>query len=117
MKISTIGLIASLVLAGVSYAGQESRTFEGEIMDSACASMGSHQAMMQKEGSKDAKECTEKCVQAGSAYVLYDSATKTVYQLDDQQKPKQFAGQKVRITGTYDQNSKTIHVTNIEPEP
>jgi len=60
------------------------------------------------------KMCTQKCVQMGGKYVLYDAAKKAVYQLDDQDKAKEFAGQKVKITGTYDEASKTIHITTIE---
>jgi hypothetical protein len=45
--------------------------------------------------------------------VLYDSATKKVYQLDDQTKPEQFAGKSVKVTGTLSKD--TIHVTDIEP--
>jgi hypothetical protein len=54
------------------------------------------------------------CVKAGSKFVLYNSASKTVYQLDDQQKPRDFAGQKVKVVGTYDTGTKTIHVEKIE---
>jgi hypothetical protein len=60
------------------------------------------------------KMCTQKCVQMGGKYVLYDAAEKAVYQLDDQDKAKEFAGQKVKVTGTYDEASKTIHITTIE---
>jgi hypothetical protein len=51
----------------------------------------------------------------GGKYVLYDAASKKVYQLDDQTKPQQFAGQNVKITGTLDESSETIHVTDIAP--
>jgi hypothetical protein len=46
--------------------------------------------------------------------VLIDPETKTVYQLDNQQKPEPFAGQRVRISGTYDEPSKTMHIESIE---
>jgi hypothetical protein len=46
--------------------------------------------------------------------VLYDASTKTVYQLDDQKKPKRFAGKNVTVTGRFDAASKTIHVANIK---
>jgi hypothetical protein len=59
--------------------------------------------------------CTVNCVKKmGSKYVLYNAAKKTVYQLDDQTKPEQFAGAKVKITGTLDKATQTIHVTSIE---
>jgi hypothetical protein len=50
----------------------------------------------------------------GGKFVLYDAATKATYMLDDQEKPKEFAGQKVKVTGTYDKATKTIHVESIE---
>jgi hypothetical protein len=37
-----------------------------------------------------------------------------IYQLDDQKKPQSFAGQKVQVTGTLDNATKTIHVTDIK---
>jgi hypothetical protein len=51
---------------------------------------------------------------SGGKYVLYDSSTKTVYELDDQKKPERFAGEKVTVTGNLDVASKTIHVANIK---
>lgn len=63
---------------------------------------------------KTAKACTLGCVKAGAQYVLYDSATKTTYQLDDQKKPEQFAGQEVTVTGNLDPADGTIHVANIK---
>jgi len=90
------------------------RTYTGEIMDAACAKMGSHKMMMKKEGTTDAKECSDKCVQAGSKYVLYNSATKRTYQLDDQDKAKELSGQKVKVTGSYNRKTKTIHVESME---
>lgn len=63
---------------------------------------------------KTAKDCTVGCISHGAKYVLYDSATKTVYELDDQKKPEQFAGAKVMVTGTLDDSTHTIHVATIK---
>ena len=93
---------------------QENKTFTGEIMDLQCAAMGSHEQMMKPEGAKDAKECTLKCVAMGGRFVLYDSAHGAFYQLDDQEKAKQFAGQKVKVFGSLSAASKSIHVQNIQ---
>jgi hypothetical protein len=94
----------------------KARTFTGEIWDSDCAKMGSHEQMMKGEGSKNAKECTLSCVSGmGSKFVLYDQSKKAIYQLSDQDKPKEYAGQRVTVTGTYDSASKTIQVQSIEP--
>ena len=48
MKKLMFGLVASLVLVGISYAAPKDRTFSGEIMDSQCAQSGSHDEMMKK---------------------------------------------------------------------
>jgi hypothetical protein len=115
MKKLAVSLGGVFILVGLSFAAPADKTFTGEIMDSACASMGSHSGMMAKEGGpKTAKACTAACVKGGAKYVLYDSATKTTYQLDDQTKPEQFAGDKVKVMGTYDAASKTIHVADIK---
>jgi hypothetical protein len=50
----------------------------------------------------------------GDVYVLKVSDT-TSYKLDDQEKAKQFNGQKVRVTGEVDLNTNQIHVQKIEP--
>jgi len=108
--------LAVLILLAVGFSAAADMTYSGEIMDSACAKMGSHDEMMKAHaGIKDAKGCTLGCVKGGAKFVLYDAASKTVYELDDQQKPMQFAGDKVKVMGTLDKATKTIHVTDIKP--
>ena len=121
MRKIAIGAVGSLILLAAGVAVAKDKTFSGEIFDSQCAKMGSHETMLKKEGmgemkddAKAKKMCTVNCVKMGGKYVLYAAAKKTVYQLDDQQKPEQFAGQKVKITGTYDKATQTIHVTSIQ---
>lgn len=122
MKRSVLGLGAALLLAfTVAQAAPRiqndqttsPRTFRGEIMDSACAQMGSHKQMEAKEGTKNAKDCTEACVKNGSTLVLYNPSTKMTYQLSDQDKAKMYAGERVTVKGTYDASSKTITVDSI----
>jgi hypothetical protein len=91
-------------------------SFTGEIMDNECAAAGSHTDMMQKEGFKTPKDCAQGCVKAGGQFVLF-GLNKTTYQLDDQEKPVDYAGQKVTIIGTYDGATKTIHVQSIQAVP
>ena len=103
-KLIYLGLAAVLV-AGLSFAAPKGgKTFSGEISDSMCGSMH-----MMAGG---AKECTLKCVEGGSKFVLADTAHNKVYQLSDQEKPKEFAGQKVKVTGTL--KDDTITVSSIE---
>jgi hypothetical protein len=122
MKKTAIAAVASLMLFGAGLTLAKDHTFTGEIMDSQCAKDGSHAKMLKKEGmgDKDPNDpmakamCTKNCVKMGGKYVLYNATKKSVYELDDQTKPEQFAGQKVKVTGTYDKSTKTIHVTSIE---
>ena len=116
------GMIAALALATASFAAPKDETYTGEIADSQCAKTASHAMMLKKEGMGDKdpadpmvkKMCTMNCVKMGGQYVLFNAAKKTVYQLDDQTKPAEFAGAKVTLTGTLDKATKTIHVTDIK---
>jgi hypothetical protein len=117
MRKVTLSLLASAsllaILFSVGFAAQKSQTFAGEIMDQQCALLGGHSAMMNQ--GESAKDCSNRCVSIGGKYVLYDAANnKMVYQLDDQKKAQPFAGSKVKVTGSYDTSSKTIHVANIQ---
>lgn len=114
MKSLLAGFATLLAFTLLGFAAPQDGTYSGEIMDSACAKAGSHATMMKNAGVKTAKECTEACVKMGSKYVLFDKSTKKVYQLDDQTKPEQFAGQKVTVKGNLDAANGTIHVTSIE---
>lgn len=109
----TLTVAALLMLPSVSFGAVRARTFTGNIMDSQCAKMGSHETMKKKAGIATDAECTKECVGMGGKYVLYNAATKTVYQLDDQKKPEAFAGENVKVTGTYNAKTKTIHVESI----
>jgi hypothetical protein len=116
MRKVILSLLASAsllaILFSVGFAAQKSQTFAGDIMDQQCALLGGHSAMMNQ--GESAKDCSNRCVSIGGKYVLYDGTNKMVYQLDDQKKAQPFAGGKVKITGSYDTSSKTIHVANIQ---
>jgi hypothetical protein len=113
MKRLVLSIAAGLLLAPGLVAAKDT-TFSGEIMDSQCAKGGGHESMFKKEGTDDPKACTIACVKAGGEFVLFDAATKRYQMLDNQTKPRPFAGQKVDITGTLNKASNTIHVTAIK---
>lgn len=79
----------------------------GYISDSMCG-------LKHMSGMGDDKSCTLACVKKGGKFVLADSDHKRVYQLDraGQEKAREFAGQKVTVTGRL--SGKTIRVTAIE---
>ncbi len=117
LSVVVILAVASLALAGgkLHKGGGKAKPFTGEIMDSQCSAMGTHDPGGYKmTNTSTPKDCTLKCVEMGGKFVLQDTAKKITYQLDDQEKPKEFAGQKVKVTGTYDKATKTIHVEKIE---
>jgi type 1 fimbria pilin len=113
MKSKLLSVLGVGVLAFSMSAMAAGQTFNGEIMDSNCAKAGNHDAMINSGKMKDAKSCTNGCVKGGASYVLYDSGKKMVYQLDDQTKSADFAGGKVKVTGTLDKTTNTIHVTDV----
>jgi hypothetical protein len=117
----------AIVTAGViflttpwSYAGDEAaRTFQGEIGDSQCALnvhslTRSHQEMLKsKSMGGDAAACARYCTKyLGGNFVLVIKSD--VYHLDDQNRAEIFAGKQVKITGTLDAKSNTIHIVQIE---
>jgi len=63
---------------------------------------------------QDAKPFNGTIVKEKGKLVLKDTAANVSYQLDDQEKAKQFVGKQVRVTGKLDLNTNLIHVDNIE---
>ncbi|MBI4167137.1 MAG: hypothetical protein HY508_15535 [Acidobacteria bacterium] len=117
MKRYTLSLAALALLSGsiLLAGGEKAKTFKGEIMDSQCAMNNSHEKMEKMANmGHDPKMCTLKCVEMGGKFVLQDTEKNVTYMLDDQEKPRELAGQKVTVTGTYDKKTKTIHVERIE---
>jgi hypothetical protein len=118
MKRLAFGFAATLVFLTVVGAATKNQTFTGEIMDSQCSAMGTHEQMIKTfENVTTAKDCTLACVKAGGKFVLFNATTKTTYQLDDQHKTAQFAGASVAVTGTLDDPNKGIHVARIKLSP
>jgi len=116
--------VASMTTILVSYASAKDETviMRGAISDSQCAynvhsDSHSHEWMIKKGvyGANDDKSCTLKCVkEMGGRYVLV--GPKEVYRLDDQTLPEKFAGDKVKVTGTLDPKTHTLHVQKIEED-
>ena len=101
-------LAASLLAVAALSAAPARQTFTGTITDNMCADGGHSQMRM---GPTDA-ECAIACIDAhGATYVLQNG--KNVYTLSDQRTPEKFAGKKVKVTGTLDAKTKTIHVDSI----
>jgi hypothetical protein len=69
---------------------------------------------MQQQAKQKTKIFSGTIVKNGDNYVLSDSASKLSYVLDDAEKASQFEGKKVKVTGTVDVASNTIHVETIQ---
>jgi len=117
-------LLAAMLLpaagAGKDKPKDEIVILRGVIMDSQCAfnvhSDGHSHDLMTKgsiRGTSDEESCTQHCVKdMGGSYVLL--VKKEVYKLEDQVKPGPFAGRKVKVTGSLNLSSNTLHNFEIE---
>ena len=115
MKLTSISLaLVALLTASVTSIGRNTKSsasadtsIVGYISDSSCG-------LKHMSGMGDDKNCTLVCVKGGGKFVLADRDHKRVYQLDKtgQEKARDFAGQKVTVTGLV--SGKTIKVTAIE---
>ncbi|HKD52113.1 MAG TPA: DUF5818 domain-containing protein [Candidatus Acidoferrum sp.] len=127
MRNKSAAVFCTAILAGLAaWAARgvaEERTFRGEIADSQCAlnvhSLSqSHKEMMEmKPEIKTDAECARFCVkERGGRFVL--QIKDKVYKLDAQVLAEEWAGQKVKLTGTLDPKTNTITVEKIEaPAP
>jgi hypothetical protein len=60
-----------------------------------------------------AQTFTGTIVKDGNRYVLKVSSN-TVYQLDDQERAKQYEGKQVKVAGALDATGNSLHITSIE---
>ena len=99
--------------------GADEKTFRGEIADSQCALnvhslTQSHKEMIaMKPEIKTDTDCARYCVKERGGRFMLQTKDK-VYKLDAQVLAEQWAGQKVKLTGTLDPKTNTITVQKIE---
>jgi len=104
-SLAVAALAAGFVLAGDA---AKAVSVQGFITDSYCGA---------KNASMEGKSCALKCMEKGAKLVLYSSADKKTFNLDDQTKAKENVGIEVKVTGTVDEATSTIKVEKIEPAP
>lgn len=92
-------------------------TVRGAIWDDVCAKEGSHGKMMAKLQAKAVKECTLDCLAHGAQLVLYNLDDKMIFRVDSQDKVKEYAGQAVTASGTYDSSTGILHIESIDSLP
>ena len=71
-------------------------------------------ASLRQKAATESKTFSGTILKNGDTYVLSDAGTKTSYVLDDAQKASPYEGKKVKVTGTVDVSSNTIHVETIQ---
>ena len=94
---------------------QQSAKFNGQILDEKlnCA----QSPMKAAPGITRIEACVlywTRYANPATKLVLYDAATKTTYQLDDQEWVQPYVGAKVEITGTLNNANKTIRITGLK---
>jgi lipopolysaccharide export system protein LptA len=105
LKLVTIVLVIGLATIPL-YAQEQSGAQPGQSPSSGQSSAQSAQAQPQTFSGK--------IVKSKGGLALKDEATNTTYKLDNEDQAKQYAGKSVKVTGTMDPATNTIHVANIE---
>jgi len=102
--------VATVMLLAPAVSGAEApRNYTGTITDTMCGSQP-HSNMMKD---KTDAECVRLCVRGPNAYALFDGTA--VMKLSDQKAGAKYAGQRVRVSGMYDEKSKSLKTISIEP--
>lgn len=105
MKKATLSLLlGAALLAGA----EKQRTFSGLITDTMC---GASHTMNIKPDEKCVRECVKMDPTKWKYALLVE---KDLYVLSDQQAPEKFAGQRVKVTGSFIEKSKILKVDRIE---
>jgi len=103
-------VIATLGLAGFGF------NLSAQQTPSAQNPTGSaEQQQVDTQSQQSARSFEGKIMKSGDKLVLQDASTQMAYQLDDQDKAKQFEGQNVKVTATMDSSTNILHVVDIGP--
>ena len=121
-RIAVLFFLLAALAAGKDKPRDSAVTLQGSILDSQCAynvhsESHSHDWMIKRgvQNAHDEKSCSVHCVKdMGGSYVLV--VKKDIYRLDDQVKAEMFAGLKVKVSGTVDSKTLTLHVFDIEED-
>jgi len=123
-RIAVFVIIAALALSfSFPIDAQEAATFRGQISDSQCALnvhslTRSHEEMLKSKSGAAGHTpatCSIYCIERlGGKFVLVSG--KNVYHLDNQDLPRKFVGEKVKLHGILDPQTDIIRVVDVEPE-
>lgn len=68
----------------------------------------------QTQTQPEAKTISGTILKSGEDFVLTDSATKTRYMLDNQDRARPYEGKRVKVTGTIEVANDLIHIETIQ---
>lgn len=107
MKIVFLPLMLMATIA-ITTTGE---TFTGIISDTMC---GAKPHSMMKTKNQTDRDCVKMCTKGPHEYALLMDGTNVV-KLSDQKAAAKYPAHKVKVTGTYEEKTKTIRVASIEP--
>jgi hypothetical protein len=121
MKLKTsfaaLGLLVGLVPAGFAQQSEKAvptpEPRQEQQVPSTPTAASPQASGMQAAPDAAAQTFTGTVVKVGEKYVLRTTDNMT-YQLDDQEKAKDYEGKQVKVTGGLDAKGKLIHVQNVE---
>jgi uncharacterized protein DUF5818 len=111
-------LLSAVALLGLTGAGISLRQQTPSSAPSSAGQANSAPQQHQTEptsADQSARSFEGRITKEGGQFVLQDSASSTSYQLDDQEKAKQYEGKQVKVMATMDPKSNILHVVDIVP--
>jgi hypothetical protein len=111
-------LLSIVALLGLSGLGVNLAAQQSPQSPSTADQAGSTTQQAQTDASNPqqaARSFEGKIAKSGDKLVLQEASTQTAYQLDDQDKAKQFQGKNVTVMATLDNSTNTLHVVDINP--
>jgi uncharacterized protein YdeI (BOF family) len=106
-----LALAFSVMAAGLALTVSSNAQQSGQQQPTAAQQQAPQQNDVQTQ---EAKPFNGTIMKEKGKLVLKDTAANISYQLDDQEKAKQFEGKQVKVTGKLDMNTNLIHVETIE---
>lgn len=105
-RMLTVIVMLGLTSFGLNLAAQQTASPQSQQPDAT-------QQQQPVDSQNSAQSFEGKITKSGDKLVLQDASSQATYQLDDQDKAKQFKGQNVKITATMDPNTNLLHVVDI----
>jgi hypothetical protein len=107
-KLFTMILLVPLSGIGLQVAAQQPR-------QDADQSSSQPQQQTNASSQQSAQTFQGKIARADEQLVFWDPSSQTAYQVDDQSKVAPYEGKNVKLTGTVDTKTNTLHVVDVAP--